>query len=97
MTPLRVFAAHSQWQGIVPSLKQKVDEIHARLDELSAIRRQIVKRQQELDDALAKAESNRAKLDCTRGRKSNKLKPYVVRKRQTSKQQSNNSLPRPKT
>ena len=49
--------------SIVPSLKQKVDEIHARLDELSAIRRQIVKRQQELDDALAKAESNRAKLD----------------------------------
>ncbi|NCG11377.1 MAG: peptidoglycan DD-metalloendopeptidase family protein [Alphaproteobacteria bacterium] len=49
--------------GIVPSLKQKVDEIHARLDELSAIRRQIVKRQQELDDALAKAESDRAKLD----------------------------------
>ena len=49
--------------GIVPSLKQKVDEIHARLDELSAIRRQIVKRQEELDDALAKAESDRAKLD----------------------------------
>ena len=49
--------------GIVPSLKQKVDEIHARLDELSAIRRQIVKRQQELDDALAKAESDRTKLD----------------------------------
>lgn len=49
--------------GIVPSLKQKVDEIHARLDELSAIRRQIVNRQQELDMALAKAESDRAKLD----------------------------------
>ena len=49
--------------GIVPRLKQKVDEIHARIDELSAIRRQIGKRQQELDDALAKAESDRAKLD----------------------------------
>ena len=49
--------------SIVPSLKQKVDEIHARLDELSAIRRQIVKRQKELDDALIKAENDRAKLD----------------------------------
>ncbi|MDP6222770.1 MAG: peptidoglycan DD-metalloendopeptidase family protein [Candidatus Micropelagos thuwalensis] len=49
--------------SIVPSLKQKVDEIHARLDELSAIRRQILKRQKELDDALIKAENDRAKLD----------------------------------
>lgn len=49
--------------GVVPSLRQKVDEIHGRLDELSAIRRQITKRQQELDAALAKAESDRTKLD----------------------------------
>ncbi|HCV48476.1 MAG TPA: hypothetical protein DGQ22_01545 [Rhodobiaceae bacterium] len=71
--------------GIVPSLKQKVDEIHARLDELSAIRRQIVKRQEELDDALAKAESDRAKLDAL---VAEKQQAEVARRQEAAREQA---------
>lgn len=71
--------------GIVPSLKQKVDEIHARLDELSAIRRQIVKRQEELDDALAKAESDRAKLDAL---VAEKQQAEVARRKEAAREQA---------
>ena len=71
--------------SIVPSLKQKVDEIHARLDELSAIRRQIVKRQEELDDALAKAESDRAKLDAL---VAEKQQAEVARRQEAAREQA---------
>ena len=71
--------------GIVPSLKQKVDEIHARLDELSAIRRQIVKRQEELDDALSKAESDRAKLDAL---VAEKQQAEVARRQEAAREQA---------